>query len=84
MADAEYALLQQPVSKPGEGSAQIAAAGGKKWIKQKAHEETQWTVIGLCGFFLATILQKGQFLFKMSAQNSLIQLINSQELNAGK
>lgn len=41
-------------------------------------------LLGFVAFFLATILQKGQFLFKMSAQNSLIQLVNSQELIAGK
>lgn len=64
MADGEYASDQQSASGPGEGSAPITAVEGKKWVKQQAREETQWAVIGLCGFSCPPFYQRDNFFSK--------------------
>lgn len=46
------------------GVSSNSGSRGKEWIKQKAHEETQWAVIGLCGFFSGNHFTEGAISFQ--------------------
>lgn len=70
MADKEYALHQQPCERARWGVSSNSSSGGKKWIKQKAREETHQAVIGLCGFSWPPFYWRDNFFSKLSTFGS--------------